>query len=126
MSAIAKLYSVSRFIRITVCPSIEVGSRLCRKTFTPPASACSAANIRSVSARTKLSRSTFIDTLRSTIETLASPRGRAWASVRECHPDADERPRSGVDGDAEEDQMGAIRVHEFMSLDGVIDAPTWT
>ncbi len=22
--------------------------------------------------------------------------------------------------------MGAIRVHEFMSLDGVIDAPTWT
>ncbi|HEY6960901.1 MAG TPA: dihydrofolate reductase family protein [Gaiellaceae bacterium] len=23
-------------------------------------------------------------------------------------------------------EMGAIRVHEFMSLDGVIDAPTWT
>jgi dihydrofolate reductase len=22
--------------------------------------------------------------------------------------------------------MGAVRVHEFMSLDGVIDAPTWT
>src|SRR4051794_11814098 len=22
--------------------------------------------------------------------------------------------------------MGAIRVHEFMSADGVIDAPTWT
>jgi hypothetical protein len=22
--------------------------------------------------------------------------------------------------------MGTIRVHEFMSLDGVIDAPTWT
>jgi dihydrofolate reductase len=22
--------------------------------------------------------------------------------------------------------MGAIRVHEFMSLDGVVDAPTWT
>ena len=22
--------------------------------------------------------------------------------------------------------MGAIHVHEFMSLDGVIDAPTWT
>src|SRR5436853_4620472 len=22
--------------------------------------------------------------------------------------------------------MGAIKVHEFMSLDGVIDAPTWT
>ena len=22
--------------------------------------------------------------------------------------------------------MGAIRVHEFMTLDGVIDAPTWT
>jgi RibD C-terminal domain len=22
--------------------------------------------------------------------------------------------------------MAAIRVHEFMSLDGVIDAPTWT
>ena len=22
--------------------------------------------------------------------------------------------------------MGSIRVHEFMSLDGVIDAPTWT
>jgi hypothetical protein len=22
--------------------------------------------------------------------------------------------------------VGAIRVHEFMSLDGVIDAPTWT
>ena len=22
--------------------------------------------------------------------------------------------------------MGAIQVHEFMSLDGVIDAPTWT
>ena len=26
-------------------------------------------------------------------------------------------------GDA---QMGAIKVHEFMSLDGVVDAPTWT
>src|SRR5215218_10012454 len=24
------------------------------------------------------------------------------------------------------DDMGAIHVHEFMSLDGVIDAPTWT
>src|SRR5438270_6569986 len=24
------------------------------------------------------------------------------------------------------DEMGAIKVHEFMSLDGVIDAPTWT
>jgi dihydrofolate reductase len=23
-------------------------------------------------------------------------------------------------------KMGAVRVHEFMSLDGVIDAPTWT
>src|SRR3954466_8628228 len=23
-------------------------------------------------------------------------------------------------------EMGAIHVHEFMSLDGVIDAPTWT
>ena len=22
--------------------------------------------------------------------------------------------------------MGAVHVHEFMSLDGVIDAPTWT
>ena len=22
--------------------------------------------------------------------------------------------------------MGTIRVHEFMTLDGVIDAPTWT
>jgi len=22
--------------------------------------------------------------------------------------------------------VGAIKVHEFMSLDGVIDAPTWT
>ncbi len=22
--------------------------------------------------------------------------------------------------------MGAVKVHEFMSLDGVIDAPTWT
>ena len=22
--------------------------------------------------------------------------------------------------------MGAIHVHEFMTLDGVIDAPTWT
>ena len=22
--------------------------------------------------------------------------------------------------------MGAIHVHEFMSLDGVVDAPTWT
>ena len=22
--------------------------------------------------------------------------------------------------------MGAIHVHEFMSLDGAIDAPTWT
>ncbi|MEX2644825.1 MAG: hypothetical protein WD249_01055 [Gaiellaceae bacterium] len=22
--------------------------------------------------------------------------------------------------------VGAIHVHEFMSLDGVIDAPTWT
>ena len=22
--------------------------------------------------------------------------------------------------------MGAIQVHEFMTLDGVIDAPTWT
>src|SRR6476620_5356162 len=64
MSTLAKLYSVSRFIRITVCPSIEVGARLCLKTFTPPASACSAANIRSVSARTKLSTPTPIDTLR--------------------------------------------------------------
>src|SRR6185312_10590801 len=23
-------------------------------------------------------------------------------------------------------RMGAIRVHEFMTLDGVVDAPTWT
>jgi hypothetical protein len=23
-------------------------------------------------------------------------------------------------------EVGAIHVHEFMSLDGVIDAPTWT
>ena len=30
MSAMAKLYSVSRFIRITVCSSIDVGARLCR------------------------------------------------------------------------------------------------
>jgi dihydrofolate reductase len=28
--------------------------------------------------------------------------------------------------DTKEDQVGAILVHEFMSLDGVIDAPTWT
>src|SRR3954471_214325 len=25
-----------------------------------------------------------------------------------------------------EEDMGAIQVHEFMSLDGVIDTPTWT
>jgi dihydrofolate reductase len=25
-----------------------------------------------------------------------------------------------------EDAMGALHVHEFMSLDGVVDAPTWT
>src|SRR5437660_10170471 len=46
------------------------------------------------------------------------------------------RPRGGMsfrcprrlkgDDDAREDEMGAIKVHEFMSLDGVIDAPTWT
>jgi dihydrofolate reductase len=30
-----------------------------------------------------------------------------------------------TNSDQEED-MGAIHVHEFMSLDGVIDAPTWT
>jgi dihydrofolate reductase len=28
--------------------------------------------------------------------------------------------------DTEAEQMGAIHVHEFTSLDGVIDAPTWT
>jgi dihydrofolate reductase len=28
--------------------------------------------------------------------------------------------------DAREDDVGAIRVHEFISLDGVIDTPTWT
>jgi hypothetical protein len=27
---------------------------------------------------------------------------------------------------SEEARVGAIHVHEFMSLDGVIDAPTWT
>src|ERR1051325_5353750 len=28
--------------------------------------------------------------------------------------------------DARRDEMGEVHVHEFMSFDGVIDAPTWT
>src|SRR6476646_1143299 len=34
----------------------------------------------------------------------------------------------GLNGKSSEggDEMGAVHVHEFMSLDGVIDAPTWT
>src|SRR5580765_8261283 len=33
----------------------------------------------------------------------------------------------GLNGKSSEggDEMGAVHVHEFMSLDGVIDAPTW-
>jgi hypothetical protein len=31
-----------------------------------------------------------------------------------------------ADADKEQLTMGIIRAHEFMSLDGVIDAPTWT
>jgi dihydrofolate reductase len=38
------------------------------------------------------------------------------------------RRRRGLHGniDTEVGTMGAIRVHEFMSLDGVVDAPVWT
>src|SRR5437762_14154834 len=33
---------------------------------------------------------------------------------------------AGPDTEGRETEMGTIRVHEFMSLDGVIDTPTWT
>jgi len=38
------------------------------------------------------------------------------------------RPRRGLHGKGEYGrcEVGAIHVHEFMSLDGVIDTPTWT
>jgi hypothetical protein len=60
MSTIAMPYSVSRFIRMTVCSSIGAGARRCFQVFTPPACAWRPANIRLDSARTKLSFVTVI------------------------------------------------------------------
>src|SRR5207248_2871795 len=43
-----------------------------------------------------------------------------------CCPDATSAGVPGSTTSVAEERDGALHVHEFMSLDGVIDAPTWT
>ena len=56
-----------------------------------------------------------------------SPRGlpRLGPARRPARPTSRD-PRQRVRGQKGRSVMGEIHVHEFMSLDGVIDAPTWT
>ncbi len=72
---------MSRFIRTTVCWSSGVGLRMWWKRLTPPVSFRKSLNMRSVSARTKLSRVTIAPATAAgaAFSAPASPAGREQA-----------------------------------------------
>jgi hypothetical protein len=50
----------------------------------------------------------------------------ASAATHPAHVVAEEEDAAARRGGDEGEKMGSLHVHEFVTLDGVIDAPTWT